>query len=154
MAHLGLAAWTAGTSSFCGHCRQPKSPCIPTRETTRRFCTNREERRKTTNLDPTANLEQDSSLAANATHDFLDCSVAFKDREQTAVKDRAHAITDRGPLDRGIIGTLEDQTVDCSRRHQQLGDRAAPAKAGAAARGAPHWVIQRNRFRRRQPRHV
>ena len=43
---------------------------------------------------------------------------------------------DCGPLDRGIVGAVEDQPIDRPVRHQQFGDRAPPAIAGAAAFGA------------------
>ena len=98
--------------------------------------------------------EDDLSFAADAAHDLLDRRVALEHGEQPAVEDRAHAVTDRSLLDCGIAGPLEDQTIDRSRRHQQLGDRPSPAKARAAARGTAHRVIQRDRFCRRQSRHV
>src|SRR6516164_4446314 len=84
------------------------------------------------------------SLAADAAHDLLDRGVALEHREQTAVENRTHAIADRGPLDRSVVGALEDQTIDRPRRHQQLGDRPAPAKAGAATGGAAYRVIKRD----------
>jgi hypothetical protein len=62
--------------------------------------------------------QKDSSFAAYAAHDFLNRGVAFEDREQTAVEDRTHPLADRRPLDRGIVGAFEDQTIDRPRWHQ------------------------------------
>src|SRR5271166_1918758 len=78
------------------------------------------------------------SFAANAANNLFDRRVAVEHGKQAAVEDRAHPAFDRGALDRGVVGALEDQAIDRPRRHQQLGDRPAPAKAGAAAVRTTH----------------
>ena len=66
----------------------------------------------------------------------------MNDRQKTAVEQRAHAVAYRRALDRHVVGAVEDQAVDVAARQQQLADRAAAAKPGAAAFGTADRVGQ------------
>src|SRR5580700_3120629 len=75
-------------------------------------------------------------LTPDAAHDLLDRGVALDHCDQTVVEDRAHTLFDCNALDRGIVGALEDQTIDRPVRYQELGDGPSAAITGAAAGGA------------------
>src|SRR5712691_8133394 len=93
-----------------------------------------------------------SGVAVDAAQHFVERRLALDDLEQAAVEDRPHAAVDRGALDLGMVGARENQPVDRRVRHQELADRQAAAKSGAATLRATARTIERYRRSLRQLR--
>src|SRR6266446_10595993 len=83
-----------------------------------------------------------SNFAAYRPDDLLDRGIAIDHREQTRVENRLHAGGCCCPLDRRMVGSLENQPVELAARKEKLSDGAAAAVACTAALRTPRGSKQ------------